>query len=95
MARIVPGGYEQAAHMLVNADLAADLTHYHGALRIAVGSADTITPPASCDALAAGANVIAQHLPDLGHACYIEAPAVLDALILESARLFLSTGHHP
>jgi pimeloyl-ACP methyl ester carboxylesterase len=81
MARIDPAGYAQATHLLANADLASDLTHYRGRVAVAVGAEDTITPPAACEQIARAANVSLQVIPGAGHAGYIEAPARHNALI--------------
>src|SRR5476651_2791362 len=60
MARINPAGYAQATHLLANADLASDLTHFKGRIAVAVGAEDTITPPAACELIAETANVSLQ-----------------------------------
>ncbi|MDB5785073.1 alpha/beta fold hydrolase [Caballeronia mineralivorans] len=81
MARIDPAGYAQATHLLANADLASDLTHFKGRVEVAVGAEDTITPPAACEQIAKAANVSLQVIPGAGHAGYIEAPVRYSALI--------------
>jgi pimeloyl-ACP methyl ester carboxylesterase len=81
MARIDPAGYSQATHLLANADLASDLTHFKGRVAVAVGAEDTITPPAACELIAKAANVNLQVIPGAGHAGYIEAPVRYSALI--------------
>jgi pimeloyl-ACP methyl ester carboxylesterase len=81
MARIDPAGYAQATHLLANADLASDLTHFKGRVAVAVGAEDTITPPAACEQIAKAANVSLQVIPGVGHAGYIEAPLRYNALI--------------
>lgn len=86
MARIHPAGYAQATHLLANADLADSAAQYAGPLAIAVGSTDSITPPATCERLAAqlrsADRTVNYHTFDsLGHACYIEEPDVVTAYI--------------
>jgi len=81
MARINPVGYAQATHLLANADLASDLTHFKGRVAVAVGAEDTITPPVACEQIAKAANVSLQVIPGAGHAGYIEAPLRYSALI--------------
>ncbi|WP_031361612.1 alpha/beta fold hydrolase [Caballeronia sordidicola] len=81
MARIDPAGYAQATHLLANADLASDLTHFKGRVAVAVGAEDSITPPAACEQIAKAANVNLQVVPGAGHAGYIEAPLRYSALI--------------
>lgn len=83
MSRIVPAGYRQATHLLANADLKTDLVRYPCPVRVVVGSADGITPPSACEAIARAAGVALELVPDVGHACYIEAPARLTGLIGE------------
>lgn len=81
MARVDPAGYAQATHLLANADLASDLTHFKGRIAVAVGAEDAITPPAACEQIAKAANVSLQVIPGAGHAGYIEAPLRYSALI--------------
>ncbi|MGF6762097.1 pimeloyl-ACP methyl ester carboxylesterase [Paraburkholderia sp. GAS33] len=81
MARIVPQGYAQATHLLANADLAADLSRFHGLVNIAVGAEDTITPPSACERLALAARTSLQIVPRAGHAGYIEAADAYTAII--------------
>lgn len=86
MARIVPHGYEQATHLLANADLAADLARCAGKVQtiVAVGAQDTITPPEVCERLAQIAHAPLHVVPRAGHAGYIEQPQAYSTLI-ESA----------
>ena len=82
MAAIDPRGYTQAAHMLAHDDLLQRLSGLTCPIRVASGSADTITPQASCQALAKALGCPHWSLGDVGHACAIEAPeAVLKAII--------------
>jgi pimeloyl-ACP methyl ester carboxylesterase len=83
MARIVPEGYRQATHMLADGDLATDLVGFGRAdlEHMAVGSQDGVTTPASCERLARAAGIGLEVLPELGHACHIEAPDRVNAWI--------------
>ena len=81
MAEIDPSGYTQAVHMLINGDLAADLAHASCPITIASGSADTITPPAACQAVAATAHTPWIDLGAVGHACPLEASAAVNRIL--------------
>ncbi|KND58044.1 Beta-ketoadipate enol-lactone hydrolase [Candidatus Paraburkholderia schumanniana] len=81
MARIVPGGYAQATHLLANADLASDIARFRGRMAVAVGAEDAITPPNACERIAQAAHVSLHVIPRAGHAGYVESPAAYTALI--------------
>ncbi len=81
MAQIKPAGYTQAAHLLAQGDVGADLARWHGSLLIASGSADTITPMAACQALAAQCQVAWHDLGPVGHACALEAGHAVNQLL--------------
>jgi pimeloyl-ACP methyl ester carboxylesterase len=81
MAQIKPPGYTQAARMLSTGDLLSDLAQIRCPVAVASGSADTITPPAGCEAVAAVARAPYTSLPGAGHACAIEAPDAVSRLI--------------
>ena len=81
MAQIHPHGYAQAAHMLSQGDLGADIAQLHCPTVVASGSADTITPPAACQAVAAQAQVAWTNLGAVGHACPLEAADTVTALL--------------
>jgi pimeloyl-ACP methyl ester carboxylesterase len=81
MAQIKPAGYTQAAHLLAQGDVGADLAHWSGPLLIASGSADAITPMAGCQALAAQCQVAWQDLGPVGHACALEAGQAINRLL--------------
>ncbi|MBC7707472.1 MAG: alpha/beta hydrolase [Rhodoferax sp.] len=88
MAAIDPDGYTQAAQMLSNADLASDLARVACPVTIASGSADTVTPPEGCEALARQIGTPYVSLGAVGHSCALEAAAAVNAL------LGLSPEHH-
>ena len=90
MAQINPAGYAQAARMLAQGDLLSDLSllesrHVTGQparpVLVASGSADTITPPAGCQQVAAHINARYISLGPVGHACAIEAADAVTRLI--------------
>ena len=61
--------------------LAADLAQWHWPLVVASGNADSITTPASCQAVAQAAGVAWNDLGSVGHACPLEAPGAVNALL--------------
>ena len=81
MAEIEPAGYTQAVHMLMGGDLAADLAQVNCPVTVASGSADTVTPPAACQAVAAAARTPWLDLGPVGHACPLEASAAVNRLL--------------
>lgn len=83
-------GYAQAVHLLCHSDLpglAAPLQSrwlaQDGALpaRVACGSDDIVTPPAACAALAGALGLPFSLLPGAGHACVVQQPQAVAALI--------------
>ena len=88
MARIRPGGYAQAAHMLSTGDVTADLARLPAGLpfHILVGEADLITPPAINLEIATAIPVASVHvIPGAGHALYLEKPEEFNQLIADFA----------
>ncbi len=81
MAQVIPAGYTQATHLLSDADLAGLLAAVKAPLTVASGSADTITPPAGCEALAKGAHAPYLSLGPVGHVCALEGPDAVNALL--------------
>jgi pimeloyl-ACP methyl ester carboxylesterase len=75
MGSINVAGYTQAVHLLMDADIGSDLAAVpQVSTRIACGTADTITPPAGCAALAARFNLPYTDIVGAGHAIAVEAP---------------------
>jgi pimeloyl-ACP methyl ester carboxylesterase len=72
MARVTPGGYAQAAHLLAHGDLAASLRGVRAPVTVLFGEYDRVTPPAACRELAQAAGAPCLELPGVGHACYVE-----------------------
>lgn len=82
MAQLDAHGHAQAARMLASGRLIEDVARYPGPLLVACGSADTVTPEPGCRAIAAAAlQGEYRSLPGLGHACYAEDPATVNALL--------------
>ncbi|WP_310565780.1 alpha/beta fold hydrolase [Hydrogenophaga sp.] len=80
MARVHVGGYTQAARLLDQGDLLADLQQVKCPVQVASGSADTITPPAACQAVARSVGQDRHDLGPVGHACPLEAADAVNAL---------------
>jgi pimeloyl-ACP methyl ester carboxylesterase len=82
LAQLHPEGYAQAARMLAYADIKPDVAAYPHALLVVCGTADTVTPEASCRAIAAAApRGVYRAIAGAGHICYIEAPNRFGALV--------------
>jgi len=79
MAQVLPAGYTQATHMLSKGDIATDLRLNTAPLHIASGRADSITPMAGCQALAAACGVPWHDLGEVGHACALEGAGAVNA----------------
>ncbi|MFJ4396397.1 alpha/beta fold hydrolase [Pseudomonas sp. NPDC089396] len=80
MARLLPHGYRQAIELLCGDDL---LRHAPQAVPCEVhcGSADAITRPDDCQALAAALGAPFKLIPGAGHACAIEQPDTVTGLL--------------
>jgi len=81
MAQVIPAGYTQATHLLADSDLAGLLAAAGAPLLVASGAADTITPPAGCEALARGAHAPYVSLGPVGHVCALEGHDAVNALL--------------
>lgn len=81
MAAINPAGYTQAARMLAGGDLVGDLQRVACPVVVASGSADTITPPAGCRAIAQAAGAPYHDLGPAGHSCALEAADAVNRLL--------------
>ena len=81
MAQIDPTGYAQAVQMLGLACLAQDLKNLNTPVLVASGEADTVTPPANCDAVAQDAAAKRISLGPVGHACPLEASEAVNELL--------------
>jgi len=80
--RIRPPGYRQAVHCLVHGNLAADARKFRKKVLVACGSEDTVTPEASCKAVAAAfPRAEYRTLLGLGHVPHMEAPDTVNGLI--------------
>ena len=74
-------GYTQAAHLLSGGDLRHDLEQIACPCTIANGSADTVTPPEGCNALAQALGIPYVSLGAVGHSCALEAAAAVNRLL--------------
>ena len=81
MAQMVPAGYTQAARLLAQGDLRADLSHVSCPVQVASGSADGITPVAGCMALAAAVHAPYLSLGVVGHVCALEAAQAVSQML--------------
>lgn len=81
MAQVRVAGYVQATHLLANGVLANDLAELRCPRVVASGTADTITPPAACQQVAQQCGVGWQDLGAVGHACALQAPEAVNALL--------------
>lgn len=81
MSQVIPAGYTQAARLLAHGQIATDLAQLNCPVAVASGSADTITTPAACQAVAQAAGVAWNDLGPVGHACPLEAPGQVNALL--------------
>jgi pimeloyl-ACP methyl ester carboxylesterase len=80
--RIRPPGYRQAIHCLVHGNLVEDARKFRKKVLVMCGSEDTVTPEASCKAVAAAfPRAEYRSLPGLGHVPHMEAPDTVNALI--------------
>jgi pimeloyl-ACP methyl ester carboxylesterase len=85
MSRLNEGGYTQAAYMLSEADIRADLQAFKqqstAPIRIACGDQDVITPPTACEELAHFLQVPYITLAGAGHLCALQAAAPISQLL--------------
>jgi pimeloyl-ACP methyl ester carboxylesterase len=85
-ARIRPDGYAQAARMLAHGRLAEDAARYPGPALVIASTADTITPAAGCERIArAFPRASFRVLEGPAHLSYLDAPATVNALIVDFA----------
>lgn len=82
MAGLRVDGYCQAARMLHSSDIFDDIATISVPAMVLCGSADTVTPEALNQRIAAAIpGAVYRSLPGLGHACYVENPTLFnDAL---------------
>lgn len=89
MSRLRPEGHEQAARLLAAGRLVEDAARFPGETLVICGSEDKVTPEEACRKVAqACRNARYQSLPGLGHACYVEAPETVAAVVREFAGRF-------
>jgi len=82
MARLDAHGYRQAIELLCGGNLLADLPPPAAVpVTVACGTLDIITPPADCADAASRCGVTMQTIQGAGHACYVEQPEAVAALL--------------
>lgn len=81
MARITPGGYAQAAHMLAHDELLPSLRKVQAPVHVLCGELDTVTPPAACRAVAEAVGASYTALLGVAHACYVEDAGQFNAAL--------------
>lgn len=81
MAQIDPAGYTQAARMLASGYLMGDLETLDCPMRVASGSADTITPPVACQSIASQVGARYLSLGAVGHSCPLQAADAVNRLM--------------
>jgi pimeloyl-ACP methyl ester carboxylesterase len=82
MGSINVSGYTQAVHLLMDADIGSDLAAVPQlSSRVACGTADTITPPAGCSALAGRFNLPYTDIAGAGHSIAVEAPDTVNTYL--------------
>ena len=82
MARVTPGGYAQAAHMLAFDDLMSHLRVSQNLRGVLCGEFDKTTPPTACEQVANDCKVPFHLLRGVAHACYVEDPVQFNAALL-------------
>ncbi|MFT3777282.1 MAG: alpha/beta hydrolase [Ottowia sp.] len=80
MTRLHERGYRQAIELLCGGDLLADLPA-PVPVTVACGALDVVTPPAGCTEVAQHCGVVLESIADAGHACYVERPEAVAALL--------------
>jgi pimeloyl-ACP methyl ester carboxylesterase len=88
MSRLRPAGYAQAARMLHSSDIMDDAQRIAAPAAVMCGGADTVTPEDGCRRIAAAIpGATYRTLEGLGHACYVEDPAVFNDALLDAIGL--------
>ena len=85
MGRLHDGGYRQAIELLCGDDLLAYLPPAMP-VRVACGALDVVTTPVACAEVARACGVALESIADAGHACYVEQPAAVAALLRNEIR---------
>ncbi len=84
MSQLHVDGYCQAARMLHSSDLYDDIATINVPAMVMCGSADTVTPEALNQKIAAGIpGAVYRSLPGLGHACYVENAALFNQALAD------------
>lgn len=80
MSLLNEGGYRQAVELLCGGHIFADLPPIIP-VQVACGALDVVTPPQACRLVAQACEVELLEIPRAGHACYVEQPTAVAALI--------------
>ena len=87
-ARLHPGGYLQAAHMLSGGVIAQDAARYPAPVLVLSGGIDNLTPEAGCRAVAQAFPCgFYRSLPGLGHGGYVENAPLVNGILAAYLRL--------
>lgn len=85
MGQLHDHGYRQAVELLCGDDLIAYLPPAMP-VQVFCGEVDVVTPPAACAEVAEGCGVPLASIPGAGHACYVEQPGAVSALLRDALR---------
>jgi len=80
MARLNEAGYRQAVELLCGDDIFSYLPPV-APVRVLCGGRDVVTPPAACAEVAAACAVPLELVRQAGHACYVEQPEEIAAVL--------------
>ena len=82
MRKVTNRGYEQASKTLSEGNLSANASKYRGRVLVLCGGDDHVTPVTACKNVAkAYSNAPFEILPNLGHASYVEGPALFNKAV--------------
>ena len=82
MRKVTIRGYEQASKTLSEGNLSEKASKYRGRVLVLCGGDDHVTPVAACRNVAqAYSNAPFEILPNLGHASYVEGPALFNKAV--------------
>lgn len=94
MSRLNVGGYRQAVELLCGDDLLAYLPPAMP-VRVLCGDQDVVTTPTACQQVATACAVPLELIADAGHACYVERPGAVAAVLAEEVQALRSQGRTP
>jgi pimeloyl-ACP methyl ester carboxylesterase len=94
MARVTPGGYAQAAHMLAFDSLAPCAARVRIPLHVLCGALDRITPAAASGAFADALGAAFHLISGAAHACYVEHAADFNTAVRAILAQVEAEAHH-